>query len=90
MSACCHAARARKTPTWLRSLREVLVWVFPGAVFVLVPKCPVCLAAHVTLWTGLGLSLSAAAWLRWVLLLACAASLVFLIAKRLPRLRQTF
>jgi hypothetical protein len=52
---------------------------------VLIPKCPACLAAHVLLWTGLGLSLSAATYIRWGLLLVCLASLVFLVIQRLNR-----
>ena len=60
MNACCDAASDRKTPTWLRRFREILAWVLPSAILVLVPKCPVCLAAYVVLWTGLGLSLSTA------------------------------
>jgi hypothetical protein len=51
-----------------------------------VPKCPACLAAHLTLWTGLGLSLSTATYLRWVLLFLCVASLLFLIMERLNRI----
>jgi hypothetical protein len=82
MSACCNAAR---TPTWVRRVREILAWVLPSVALVLVPKCPACLAAHVALWTGLGLSFSTATYLRWALLLACVASLLLLIAKRLSR-----
>jgi hypothetical protein len=40
----------------------------------------------VALWTGLGLSLSAATYLRRTLLSLCVASLIFLIVKRLVRL----
>ncbi len=58
MSACCDGANGRKMPTRLRRVREIIAWILPSAILVLVPKCPACLAAHVTLWTGLGLSLS--------------------------------
>ena len=90
MSACCDAASDRETPTWVRRVREILAWVFPSAILVLVPKCPACLAAHVMLGTGLGLSLSTATYLRWVLLFLCVASLLFLIVKRLNRLGAIF
>jgi hypothetical protein len=40
----------------------------------------------VALWTGLGMSLSTATWLRWVLMFLCVASLLFLIVKRLDRI----
>jgi hypothetical protein len=90
MSSCCNADSDRKTSTWLRRVQEIFAWVFPSAILVLVPKCPACLAAYVTLWTGLGLSLSAATYLRWVLLFLCVASLLFLIVKRLDRIGAIF
>ena len=90
MSACCDAASDRKTPTWVRRVREIFAWVLPSAILVLVPKCPACLAAYVTLWTGLGLSLSTATYLRWVLLFLCVASLLFLIVERLDRIGAIF
>jgi hypothetical protein len=90
MSACCDAARDQKTLTWARRVRVVFAWVLPSAILVLVPKCPACLAAHVMLWTGLGLSLSTATYLRWLLLYLCVASLLFLIVKRLHRMRAIF
>jgi hypothetical protein len=90
MSACCDAASSRKTPAGLRKVREILAWFLPSAMLVLMPKCPVCLEAYVTLWTGLCLSLSAAAYLRWVLLFLCVASLLGLIVKRIDRHRAIF
>ena len=83
MSACCGAASDRKTLTRVRRVREIFAWVCPSAMLVLVPKCPACLAAHVALWTGLGLSLSTATYLRWVLLFLGVASLLFLIGRKL-------
>jgi hypothetical protein len=89
MSNCCNAAGDRKS-SWLRRTRAICAWVFPSAALVLVPKCPACLAAYVTLWTGLGLSLTAATYLRWALLCLCAASLLFLIVKHLDHARAIF
>lgn len=80
--------RGRQTPTWARRVREALAWILPGACLALLPKCPACLAMHVALWTGLGLSLPAAAYLRWTLLILCIASLLFLIVARLRRIRN--
>jgi hypothetical protein len=71
MSACCKNIRGAK-------VREVFAWGVPGAVLVLMPKCPMCVAAYVMLGTGVGLSVSAAAHLRWGILLASAAALIFL------------
>jgi hypothetical protein len=90
MNACCAPAGIRKTPAWGRRMRAVFAWFLPGAMLMLVPKCPACLAAHLTLWTGLGLSLAAATYLRWALLFLCVASLLFLIVERLDRTRAVF
>jgi len=46
--------------------------------------------AYVTLWTGLGLSLSTASYLRWAMLFICVVSLFFLIVKRLDYLGAIF
>jgi hypothetical protein len=89
MSACCDAGNDRKT-TRGRRVREIFAWALPSAILVLVPKCPVCLVAYVTFWTGLGLSLSTATYLRWVLLFLCVASLLFLIVERLDRIGAIF
>jgi 4-amino-4-deoxy-L-arabinose transferase-like glycosyltransferase len=45
-----------------------------------------CLAAYVALWTGLGLSVAAAANLRVVLIVVAVISLVFLVARQTRRL----
>jgi hypothetical protein len=68
----------------------MFAWVLPGALLVLVPKCPACLAAYVALWTGVGLSLTTATYLRWALLFLCVASVLFLIVQRLDRVAVLF
>ena len=90
MSACCDVSGHQKSPTLARRTGEVLAWLLPGAILVLVPKCPACLAAYVMLVTGIGLSLSTATYLRGGLLLLCVASLLFLIVFRLRRLRAGY
>ena len=77
-------------PTGVRRVREIFAWVLPSAVLVLAPKCPACLAAHLALWTGLGLSLSTATYMRWALLFLGVASLLFLIVERLDRIGAIF
>jgi len=83
MSSCCEAVSNHSPLTWRRSVREILAWVLPSAGMLLMPKCPACLAAYVTLWTGVGLSLATAIYLRWALLLLCLAALLLLILERL-------
>jgi arginine exporter protein ArgO len=57
----------------------------PAAIFVLVPKCPVCLATYIALGTGIGLSVSTAAYLRILLIILGVAALLYLAAGRLRR-----
>jgi hypothetical protein len=87
MSGCCNQSDGGKTSQGKQGARRILAWLLPSAGLALVPKCPACLAAYVTLWTGLGLTYSEAAWLRWGLLLVFACSLFTLIVLRLDRWR---
>lgn len=89
MSHCCESANSGKPKPLTPKVQELLAWLLPSTVLVVVPKCPACLAAYVALWTGLGLSLSTAANLRWAMVLLCAASLLFLSVKRLIRCTLT-
>ena len=68
-----------------RSIWEVAVGVFSLGVWVFMPKCPVCLAAYLAVWTGLGLSFGAATYVRWALLSLSAAALLCLVARRLAK-----
>ena len=86
MRACCDAASDRDTATWMRRVRDVSAWVLPSVGLVLLPKCPACLAAYVALWTGLGLSLTLAFYLRWGLLFLCVTALLLLVMRRLVRM----
>jgi hypothetical protein len=72
-------------PPWRRRVLEFCGFAFPSVMLALLPKCPACLAAHVAVWTGLGLTLSTATYLRWSLLIGCVASLLYLVLKRLGR-----
>jgi hypothetical protein len=90
MSACCVAVSDRKATTWARRVRATSAWVLPSAILALMPKCPACMAAYVTLWTGLGLSLATATYLRWVLLSLCLTSLLWLTVKHRERVGAIF
>jgi len=65
----------------LERFLSVVGWVVPSAILALIPKCPVCLAAYVATWSGIGLSVSAATNLRAWFLIFSAGLLAILAAR---------
>jgi hypothetical protein len=82
-TACCSS----RWPVWLRRAPIIGSWIVPGAILVLVPKCPACLALYVLLGTGTALSLPAAQYLRLGALGLGGALLVGLSIRAAVRLR---
>jgi hypothetical protein len=76
---------ARRPASRLRG-GEIAGWVLPGATLVLLPKCPVCVAAYIALFSGVGISVATATYLRTSLLILCVTALAWLALKRLCRL----
>lgn len=52
-------------------------WLVPAAILILLPKCPACLALYLAVGTGIGLSFSAASYLRTAIVLTCAVWLLY-------------
>jgi hypothetical protein len=83
---CCSAKPADKTAPprqgrWLDSVG----WLVPATALALMPKCPMCVAAYLALFTGIGISLPVAAAMRTTLVILCAASLAFMGARTIAR-----
>ena len=76
-------------PSFLRRSLDLTAKVIPVAILAVLPKCPACLAAYVAIGTGIGLSLTAATYLRLSLIVACVASVIFFVAKMIrPKLHR--
>jgi len=73
----------------LRRAWRSMQWLFPGALLVLMPKCPLCVAAYIALFTGIGVNVSTARWIQILMLVFCLASLAYLAVRhwRVRRLR---
>lgn len=63
-------------------------WVIPTAILVLLPKCPMCLAAYIAMATGIGIPVAMATWLRAGLITVCVCSLLYLTWKKFAIIRQ--
>ena len=88
MNGHCCGGEARRGPSRWRRSGEVAGWIIPSVTLVFLPKCPVCVAAYVALFSGIGLSVGAAGWLRMAILVSCAALLMGLSLRRLILLKR--
>jgi len=86
--ACCCAGDTggRGGPRLLaRRAFALTKWAVPGVTLALIPKCPLCFAAYIAIWTGIGLSCTAASYIRVALIILCIASLTYLAASFVRR-----
>ena len=86
MNCCCNDGDpgAPSTP-WRRRIATLFQWAVPITTIALIPKCPMCVAAYVLLFTGVGLSLPAAAAIRSALIAVSIASLAYLLLRAARR-----
>ena len=64
-----------------RGAGGILSVLLPGAAWLAMPKCPVCLAAYLALFTGIGVSAGFAAGLRLALIIITFAALFHFAAR---------
>ena len=79
------ALGAGERPTGVRRAWRGAQWVFPTALMVLMPKCPMCVAGYLVLFTGVGMSVSTAGWIRIGVLGLCSIALAYLALTRVFR-----
>ena len=69
----------------VRLCPDVVSSVVPAVILELLPKCPVCLAAYIAMVTGIWLSFPVTAHLRTLLVILCATSLNYFVARQIHR-----
>jgi hypothetical protein len=67
----------------VRHCPEVAGSVLPAVILVLLPKCPICIAAYIAMVTGVGISLPVTAHLRTLPVILCATSLIYFVARQI-------
>ena len=60
-------------------------WLFPAAMLALIPKCPLCVAAYVALFTGIGISVPTARWIQILMLVVCLTGLGYFAGRNAAR-----
>jgi|SRR5579859_2745320 len=84
MSCCKIQTGRRLEPGWWQGTSSC---VGSGAMLVLLPKCPMCIAAYLTLWTGASVAMPIATHLRPMMAILFLASL-FLLGFRWAAVRM--
>jgi hypothetical protein len=81
----CCVARSDVRPGMFGRIFQFAKWFTPGAVLILIPKCPLCIIAYIAAFTGIGLSVPAASGLRTLLISASVAGLAYIVLGGLLR-----
>jgi len=81
------ATLASASMSWPRRVITFFQWMLPITTLALIPKCPMCIAAYVLLFTGVGLSLPVAAAIRWVVIALSIGALAYLSLRTANRFR---
>ena len=76
---CCDGGKTTHRVGWRGS--RISASILPAAVLVFLPKCPMCLAAWLTVGTGVAVPASGAAWLRPMLVVLWLAALALVIRR---------
>jgi hypothetical protein len=80
---CCdskHADDGYSRSSRARTARRAVSWIVPSAILALMPKCPFCLVAYIAVFTGCGISLAAASFAWWLVVIGCITALIYLAA----------
>ena len=78
----------RPTGLFRRAWRGIQ-WLLPATLMVLTPKCPMCVAAYVATFTGIGITVSTARLIQNLMPALCLTSLAYLAIRHNPFFRRS-
>ena len=88
IATCCSEARgARHISRFAADALKSAGTVLPGAIAILLPKCPICVAAWIAAGTGVAIPTTVATGIRPSLVVACLLLALLLCRRALGRSR---
>ena len=78
----CQCSRITKH----RAMTNGAGWVIPSLILLLMPKCPLCLAAALSVLLGIGLSEGASTVVHTTLLAACGLTITIFVVRQIALL----
>jgi hypothetical protein len=73
---------------WWRRGSEIGGWVISSVILILLPKCPLCIAGYIALFSGIGISVATASHIRTSTIILCSAVILCLSLKMACRLMK--
>lgn len=83
-TSACHCSLGKK----LRAVKHSAGWIIPGVVLALLPKCPLCLAAWLSLMLGIGISVTTATVLHATLIILCLPLCIICLVRHFDVFRK--
>lgn len=81
----CHCSFGKK----LRAVKHCAGWFIPGVMLTLLPKCPLCLAAWLSLVLGIGMSVTTATVLHATLIILCLLLCIICLVRHFYAFRKS-
>lgn len=80
----CHCSFGKN----LRAVKHCAGWFIPGVMLALLPKCPLCLAAWLSLMLGIGISVTTATVLHATLIILCLPLCIICLVRHFDVFRK--
>lgn len=86
-TSACHCSLGKKLRA-LKHWKHCAGWFIPGVILALLPKCPLCLAAWLSLMLGIGISVTTATVLHATLIILCLPLCIICLVRHFDVFRK--